>query len=1550
MKARAPPPPPQAPQPAPRHIFRNTVPDGGGTSGVEAKENMLRPSVDIQLTLPQGYQTFVTEDGSKALMDLLVELCSRYHLNPALHTLELLSSEGHTLGFKPNALLGSLNVACVFIKEKVWEEKVVRRPAPKVPEKTVRLMVNYHGSQKAVVRVNPLVPLQALIPVICDKCEFDPAHVLLLKDSISRHELPLDRSLTELGIKELYVHDQSLVLQPKMASAPALNYSDSISSSTTSLGKAEKRGLLGIFQFSRRKNKTDTTSLDMDDYDDKVILNTDSQSNGLSSASGVLEERPSTLGQSQSVTTLPRMSPKAETKKRRAPALPGAPTPIMRNTSFESYQMGPGSESQQRKRKAPAPPPTPASITPGPEDTSPSPAPTPDSPATETPSPSFHTSVVQSATISSSTVVIQTVKPAPPKTAEPPLPVHSTTPTPSSPTPSSSTTDSMAIQDSSSELSHSLDDSDPDLDQASTLTSSTASGSQRVQPAAKVTSNKTEESEKICVKMDQEASSASSSRSETESALNLKLDEAENQRHSAMGSFDRPVPPKPRRYPTQESPQLLPPTSPSPPPTQSNPPESPVEEAAPQSWLHSMQSAIASSQKPEIPEEETMSLGSSSGGSSLPDQGYAEGMAEGEDSGMISSLSDTQPTSPDGSLSLDGSTGGRGERLLGPVRDNSSDSDEGCATWGSRHRHNDISQKEKTGKLEDSYEDDQDVTAQLHQTLADLEADLAAHTHIPTAEKVSYTMSADSNQVPVSVVDMDVPVTAIDEVLEDFEHSTIENTSNILTRTESRSSKGPGFCHQSSAEPENKNNNACTAADSNNSSSTETKQLTEPKEHTKSQENKSRGDKKVEKTPEMRIKETSITETNKVKKDKPSAVKSDTLQRSTNIEIKPDPVKNSAQSFHERSANREEEMQRVYQNNSSSNASYGKITRSVTSRFGMNTFTVIPPKPPVIQAAEEPASRLTVGAIKIDDQGNMVKSGAIFRNKFGGSSESGINSGERSPLLGKAKAFWSSNERQESAVPHNKGVIDKAKESTDGLKSLPAASGENSGKIFNTEDVKTTQFSFHKPSEQAQPKVANEPVDIKISREEQEEVESKISVSKVIQQPSSKPGLPPPILPNLKKDLSFLKTSRRTSSQYVASAINKYTPKTPVTPSFIPDSSTSLKMQTSGFQRSGRSIHVNPLLSSQSSFSENKENESASKFNFPAPKRSISYPEYVSDSQRDFGEVKLDKEGFGNSFGSTKGVSVTLQTETTKNMLLQFSGPTQMKATANNGKDDTKHNRQRSPSPALRSPAASSPKPPTAPKIVFKGCDAKDTVKTTNHLTRDVTPQPSETVTDSAMTPDPSPVTLFGPVKKFKPVICRSVEKETSLHSSLMEAIQTGGGRERLKKITTSGPSNIKKASYVEEENERSALLAAIRAQSITGRLRKTKSEAACELEKFRKASEDKSGAGCPSSPSPPSLTCTSPPVFTPPPPPPAPLLAPPPPPPVLPKGKPSSVTNPSANALMDPALAREAMLEAIRSGSAAERLKKVAVPTKTLKVNGRLGTIQATSSTLPQQ
>lgn len=67
-------------------------------------------------------------------MDVLVDLCAQYHLNPAEHTLELASAEGQPVSFKPNTVLGALPASRALIKERTTEERVPRRPAPKVPE------------------------------------------------------------------------------------------------------------------------------------------------------------------------------------------------------------------------------------------------------------------------------------------------------------------------------------------------------------------------------------------------------------------------------------------------------------------------------------------------------------------------------------------------------------------------------------------------------------------------------------------------------------------------------------------------------------------------------------------------------------------------------------------------------------------------------------------------------------------------------------------------------------------------------------------------------------------------------------------------------------------------------------------------------------------------------------------------------------------------------------------------------------------------------------------------------------------------------------------------------------------------------------------------------------------------------------------------------------------------------------------------------------------------------------------------------------------------
>ncbi|KAJ0000189.1 hypothetical protein NQD34_012031 [Periophthalmus magnuspinnatus] len=1350
MKPRAPP-PPQVPQPASRRTFRNANSQDEATDR-DMKENMLSQSLELRLTLPTGFQTNVIEDGSKALMDVLVELCSRYHLNPSLHTLELFTPEGHPLGFKPNALLGSLNVACVLIKEKVLEERQVRRPAPKVPEKTVRLLVNYHGSQKAVVRVNPQLLLQDLVPVICDKCEFDPALIVLLKDSISRQELPLDKSLSHLGVKELYVHDKSLVLQPKMASAPALNYSDSLCSSTNSLARAEKKGLLGIFPFSRRKSKAVSTML----------------------GSQYVEERPH-MSQSQSSMNISKTSPKAEAKKRRAPAPPGVSTHSTEHLSYDTNQISLGLDAQQRKRKAPAPPPTPVSLSSGSEDVSATA--TPVSQHIQDPTPVFHTKGSESTTLTTTTtVVIEDMKPVAPITEQSAACFTSLDLRPS--TPSSTTSDSLAVQDSSSEFSQSLEESDA-ASHCSTTTGTTVSGFAQVQSITKSSISRTKKSESTTNISSADVTTASSSRSDTESAINLKMEETENNRHSGVA------------------------------------------------WLHSMQSSAAKGQCKEISPEETVSLGSNSSGMSLPDQGYtaSEGMVDGEDSGVVSSPSETHTTSPDGSLSLDGSTGG--ERRMGTAADNFSDSDEG--SWGSRHRSSDITPHPRTDRLKH-----QDLSAQLHQTLADLESCLA-----------------DTNEVPVSIVDHDVPVTTIDEVLPDegFWADSIVANGTVLSSS-------------FSDELQNRNNNAHTATETNKAYSTESKQLSQHKQN--SMQEPSKTHKKKDTTMELKAKEIKKTEATVQNKSSFEAKSNCPEQKDYNkSDIKPE-EKNIHQAALKQVTQEAVDLPKVHHTISTSKPFQSKITPNVTSRFGMKTFTVVPPKPAVLHAAAGEPPATTPGAIKIDEQGNMVK---VFHHRTPGVSD--LRNGHDSSLHGKAKAFWSSNEKQEGAVGPNKVQADKARDSLDSHKSAWTKTCEITQKSIETGSWKTSQGALSKSTPQIESKETAEDAaeqirDIDFKQKDNTIAEDKISPTVI----SSQRPAQPPFITDVRRDLTFLKPSRRTSSQYVASAITKYAPKTTIKPDYNPASQEfTPKTQNTGYPKSGRSIQINP----QHSFPSSNTDSSSFTSNPSGPKRSISYPEYILDRQED-GTDDVKEAGTSEMSFEFGKESFRIQ-ETQKSANNKSVSSTQLNVKVS---DTFKSVQRRSPSPSPSRPLDSSAKPPTGLKNQEQA------------LVSGLNKTPSVTITDSEASPEPPAVTVFGPVKKFRPVICRSVEKETSLHSSLMEAIQSGGGKERLKKISTSG---AKKPSYVEEESERSALMAAIRAQGNSGRLRKTKSEAAGELENFRKTALDvNSSAQISSTPFSPQSSV---------PPPPAPPVAPPPTPPVLPAPKSFTLSQQNMNSAM---------------------------------------------------
>lgn len=58
-----------------------------------------------------------------------------------------------------------------------------------------------------MVRVSPTVPLEMLLPVICDKCEFGVQTTVLLRESRSDELLDTTRTLNELGLRELFAKD-----------------------------------------------------------------------------------------------------------------------------------------------------------------------------------------------------------------------------------------------------------------------------------------------------------------------------------------------------------------------------------------------------------------------------------------------------------------------------------------------------------------------------------------------------------------------------------------------------------------------------------------------------------------------------------------------------------------------------------------------------------------------------------------------------------------------------------------------------------------------------------------------------------------------------------------------------------------------------------------------------------------------------------------------------------------------------------------------------------------------------------------------------------------------------------------------------------------------------------------------------------------------------------------------------------------------------------------------------------------------------------------------
>lgn len=297
----------------------------------------------LSVLLPGGMEKNATVHGSKPVMDLLVTLCASYHLNPSDYTVEVLSPNKNNIAFTPNSPIGSLEAEKIVLKPKAGEDKL---QTPYMPEATVRLLINYNKSHKAVVRVNPRVPLEVLLPTVCDKCEFQVESTVLLRDFESKEGLDLSKTLNEHGLREVYAKDARLEecggyqhLATSITSTKVSSSSSLQDLTKKEKKKSENKGFLSLFR--KHKKKSEQT-----------------QAVSAPSSPGPTKSR------SASVSTQDRSlcsTPVADMpKKRRAPQPPMGAFHSFPNNLSSCHLQGPQSgvnTMRSTKRKAPLPPP-----------------------------------------------------------------------------------------------------------------------------------------------------------------------------------------------------------------------------------------------------------------------------------------------------------------------------------------------------------------------------------------------------------------------------------------------------------------------------------------------------------------------------------------------------------------------------------------------------------------------------------------------------------------------------------------------------------------------------------------------------------------------------------------------------------------------------------------------------------------------------------------------------------------------------------------------------------------------------------------------------------------------------------------------------------------------------------------------------------------------------------------------------------------------------------------------------------------------------------------
>ncbi|NXU82774.1 COBL protein, partial [Xiphorhynchus elegans] len=1010
-------------------------------------------------------------------------------------------------------------------------------------------------------------------------------------------------------------------------------------------------------------------------------------------------------------------------------------------------------------------------------------------------------------------------------------------------------------------------------------------------------------------------------------AMPNRTEDREDKRKSTMGD-GRQVPQKPPRGTTRGPPQLeIPPPPPYPPPgSDIVDPTVCYREAdvtAP-TELVSKQSLLSTRDNVYVVDDRVLELSEVEETASESSCFASEDTTE--DSGVVSSPSDiVSLDSQNDSMKL------RDIKLVNGYRD-SAEADAMYGTekanqkrMGQTHSSLSFSRQDEAMALAKHENEDTFIAAQLHQTLADMDEDLEAADDISNSDSdyLNEALNPYIRKVEAAQdVSTSVPVTVIDDAPEVSTSNSDENQEMEMKFPQNISSDSVNTGYFT-----NKNNNAgsfdkghtdggavCVSKDLIHQQPSENEFSHLPVEQrrdmfeslTSSFEKRSEKNLRLEPSPKHGVKSEEC-----ISKLSPSHSKTTAEINTAKEKINPFNEHSSRERSLKKSKSELEikwppakkvEVEEV----PSTPTWYHRAQNSGSNyepKMGLTTFKVVPPKPEVRHF--DRGVSLSTGAIKIDELGNLIGPNSGVSKHIPGSS-----SDESEEIhIGKVKAFWRSSSME--------------KQSDDSTEHLPKKSAvtANSKPFTVKHEQKSVCLAAPKP-------VAPQTVITQVAERQSENEKTKLPL------PVTQSQVTPLSAPTINKDkleLPFVKPHRRTSSQYVASAIARHInattfksdsmeyhekdqnkqgageikTETEVSPKrcIIVAKYSPVEAEPAETRETLSSIFTSSQKASHRFTPDDNSGMENKVVNIRAPNQATPLSFYKKN-----GSVPVTKSSSkdNNSAEEDRGLN-SKQSIAEKKARLMFDQKCETLTYTNSGS-------------SLKSPELQGvPSSFGSSLRVTKWPPANGVQVSSFKASPELNGAPASAESEQEDKPDDSDINavsevdvsvqsnIFGPKKKFKPVVQKPVPKDTSLHSALMEAIQTGGGKEKLRKVSNSALNgNHRKPSYAEPENARSALLAAIRGHSGTSKLKKISSLASEELQRFRAAELSLQKAEDLQE----EQFCIPPAPAQPPPPPSTQLSA--------------AVPKSSATVTGNPLEARQALMEAIRSGAGAAKLRKV--------------------------